>query len=71
MLQRKKKRERHTDRQRTSILFMFSFFLSYFCGHDHNIQHIKEDGSNVNYFVTGAGHLTDPSTAHEVSSSCC
>ncbi|XP_041378878.1 LOW QUALITY PROTEIN: tartrate-resistant acid phosphatase type 5-like [Gigantopelta aegis] len=28
---------------------------AYFCGHDHDIQHIKEDGSNVNYFVSGAG----------------
>lgn len=32
------------------------------------MQHIKEDDSTVNYFVTGAGHLTDPSTAHEVYS---
>ncbi|XP_019850709.1 PREDICTED: tartrate-resistant acid phosphatase type 5-like isoform X3 [Amphimedon queenslandica] len=38
---------------------------AYFCGHDHDIQHIKEDGSSVNYFVSGAGHLIDSSTEHE------
>ena len=70
MLQRKKERERERERE-NSILVVFSFFLSYFCGHDHDIQHIKEDGSNVNYFVSGAGHHTDFSTANEVSSSCC
>lgn len=31
------------------------------------MQHIKEDGSSVNYFVSGAGHLIDSSTEHEVS----
>ena len=38
----------------------------YFCGHDHNLQHIKENSSQVNYFVAGAGHLTDPSEEHMV-----
>ncbi|CAI8034749.1 Tartrate-resistant acid phosphatase type 5 [Geodia barretti] len=38
---------------------------SYLCGHDHNLQHIRESSSPVDYFVVGAGHLTDPSTAHE------
>ena len=37
---------------------------SYFCGHDHNLQHIKENSSQVNYFVAGAGHLTNPSVEH-------
>ena len=37
---------------------------SYMCGHDHNLQHISDAG--VEYFVTGAGHLIDPSMAHEV-----
>lgn len=38
----------------------------YLCGHDHNLQHIQESTSPVDYFVTGAGHLTDPSEAHKV-----
>lgn len=43
---------------------------AYFCGHDHNAQHIHEQDSNVEYFVTGAAHLTDPSEAHKVSWIC-
>lgn len=39
---------------------------AYFCGHDHNMQHIRDSG--VEYFVVGAGHLIDPSREHEVSS---
>ena len=39
----------------------------YFCGHDHDIQHIREQNDTVNYFVSGAGHLTDSSVSHEVS----
>ena len=37
---------------------------AYMCGHDHNLQHITDSG--VQYYVTGAGHLIDPSTAHRV-----
>ena len=37
---------------------------AYMCGHDHNLQHITD--SNVQYYVTGAGHLIDPSMKHEV-----
>jgi tartrate-resistant acid phosphatase type 5 len=37
---------------------------AYMCGHDHNLQHITDSG--VQYYVTGAGHLIDPSTAHKV-----
>ncbi len=37
---------------------------AYFCGHDHNMQHIRDSG--VEYFVVGAGHLIDPSEAHKV-----
>lgn len=37
---------------------------SYICGHDHNLQHIQETTNPVDYFVAGAGHLTDPSVAH-------
>jgi len=37
---------------------------AYFCGHDHNMQHIRDTG--VEYFVVGAGHLIDPSEEHKV-----
>ena len=37
---------------------------AYFCGHDHNMQHLNDSG--VQYYVTGAGHLVDPSQAHKV-----
>ena len=43
---------------------------AYFCGHDHNAQHIHEQNSSVEYFVTGAAHKTDPSEAHKVSKIC-
>ncbi|MGH2574997.1 MAG: hypothetical protein ACRDFC_04775 [Ignavibacteria bacterium] len=29
----------------------------YFCGHDHDMQHLKA-GGKVNYFVSGAGSQT-------------
>ena len=41
-------------------------YTRYLCGHDHNLQHIKEANSFVDYFVVGAGHETDPSEAHKV-----
>eukprot|EP01116_Phalansterium_solitarium_P013614 TRINITY_DN3100_c0_g1_i1.p1 TRINITY_DN3100_c0_g1~~TRINITY_DN3100_c0_g1_i1.p1 ORF type:complete len:307 (-),score=99.68 TRINITY_DN3100_c0_g1_i1:168-1088(-) len=37
---------------------------AYFCGHDHNLQHI-DDNSGVDYFLTGAGHAIDSSNAHK------
>ena len=37
---------------------------AYFSGHDHNMQHINE--SNVQYYLTGAGHLIEPSQKHKV-----
>lgn len=40
---------------------------AYFCGHDHSMQHLKPVDSSVDYFVIGAGHLTDHSTAHKDS----
>ncbi|XP_070564011.1 tartrate-resistant acid phosphatase type 5-like isoform X2 [Ptychodera flava] len=36
---------------------------AYFNGHDHNLQHIK-DNSSVEYFVIGSGAIVDPSTEH-------
>jgi tartrate-resistant acid phosphatase type 5 len=35
---------------------------AYFCGHEHNLQHLSHSG--VEYVVTGGGHGYDPSTAH-------
>jgi hypothetical protein len=40
---------------------------AYLCGHDHTLQHICEEDSTVEYYVSGAGHLTDSSMAHEVT----
>ena len=31
---------------------------AYFAGHDHNLQHHRPQGANVDYFVSGAGSLT-------------
>ena len=31
---------------------------AYFAGHDHNLQHHRPEGANVDYFVSGAGSLT-------------
>ena len=38
---------------------------AYFCGHDHNLQHIRENGSSVEYFIIGAAHSVNPSLAHK------
>lgn len=38
---------------------------AYFSGHDHNLQHIKEDNSSVEYFVIGSAHVVDSSVAHK------
>ncbi|XP_056890444.1 tartrate-resistant acid phosphatase type 5a isoform X1 [Takifugu flavidus] len=35
---------------------------AYLCGHDHNLQYIKE--SSVGYVVSGAGNFMDPSKHH-------
>jgi hypothetical protein len=39
----------------------------YFCGHDHDFQHLKEGGRNVEYIVTGTGGDTRPSSTNEMS----
>ena len=39
---------------------------AYFCGHDHSMQHIREENSTLDYFVIGAGHMSDHSEAHKV-----
>jgi tartrate-resistant acid phosphatase type 5 len=38
---------------------------AYLCGHDHNLQHIRQDGSKVDYFVSGAGYETCVSRKYE------
>ncbi|XP_072032237.1 tartrate-resistant acid phosphatase type 5-like isoform X2 [Amphiura filiformis] len=40
---------------------------AYFCGHDHNLQHLREPGSSVEYFVIGAAHIVENSTEHKKS----
>ncbi|PIK38282.1 putative tartrate-resistant acid phosphatase type 5-like [Apostichopus japonicus] len=37
---------------------------SYLCGHDHNLQHIREVNGTVEYFVVGAAHVIDGSVKH-------
>ena len=46
---------------------LFKYRVSaYFCGHDHSMQHLREANTTLDYFVVGAGHLTDPSQIHKV-----
>ena len=33
---------------------------AYFCGHDHDLQHLKDKNETVDYFVSGAGSETRP-----------
>ena len=40
---------------------------AYICGHDHTLQHIREQNSSVEYFVSGAGHNTNLLKNHVVS----
>lgn len=37
----------------------------YLSGHDHNLQHLKEEHSNVHYFVTGNGNFYSPLEGHK------
>jgi len=39
----------------------------YFCGHDHDLQHLREKGSKVDYIVTGTGGETRPNSSNEMS----
>jgi len=40
---------------------------AYFCGHDHNLQHLEYtvNDATVEYFVSGAANFIDPSTEHK------
>jgi tartrate-resistant acid phosphatase type 5 len=39
----------------------------YFCGHDHDLQHLHEKGGKVDYIVTGTGGETRPCSTNELS----
>lgn len=39
----------------------------YFCGHDHDFQHLREKGKKVDYVVTGTGGEPRPSSKNELS----
>jgi tartrate-resistant acid phosphatase type 5 len=39
----------------------------YFCGHDHDFQHLHEKNGNVDYIVTGTGGEIRPSSTNELS----
>jgi len=39
----------------------------YFCGHDHDFQHLHEKGGKVDYIVTGTGGETRPCSTNEMS----
>ncbi|CAH1249452.1 ACP5 [Branchiostoma lanceolatum] len=40
---------------------------AYFSGHDHNLQHLKEKDSDVEYFVIGCANFIDTSQKHKDS----
>lgn len=46
-------------------LFRKYSISAYFCGHDHNLQHLKVDG--IDYLLSGASNFIDPSTQHKNS----
>jgi len=39
----------------------------YFCGHDHDFQHLREKGGRVDYIVTGTGGENRPNSSNEMS----
>ena len=39
----------------------------YFCGHDHDFQHLREKGKKLNYIVTGTGGEPRPSSTNNLS----
>jgi tartrate-resistant acid phosphatase type 5 len=39
----------------------------YFCGHDHDMQHLREKGGKIDYVVSGTGSETRPSSTNELS----
>lgn len=53
--------------QRVKPLFEKYNVQVYFCGHDHDLQHLREKGKNVDYIVTGTGGDTRPSSSNKMS----
>jgi tartrate-resistant acid phosphatase type 5 len=39
----------------------------YFCGHDHDFQHLKENGGKIEYIVTGTGGETRVNSKNEMT----
>lgn len=39
----------------------------YFCGHDHDLQHLRDKGGKIDYFVTGTGGELRPNNSNEQS----
>jgi tartrate-resistant acid phosphatase type 5 len=39
----------------------------YFCGHDHDFQHLHEKGKNVEYIVTGTGGEPRPASTNDLT----
>jgi tartrate-resistant acid phosphatase type 5 len=39
----------------------------YFCGHDHDMQHLREKNGKTEYMVTGSGSETRPSATNSLS----
>ncbi len=37
---------------------------AYICGHQHNMQHLKEANSTVEFFISGAGHKSNHKQDH-------
>ena len=50
--------------EKLNPLLMKYKVAAYFSGHDHDMQHISD--SNVQYFLSGAGHLVESSQKHMV-----
>lgn len=53
--------------KRVKPLFEKYHVQFYFCGHDHDFQHLHEKGKNVEYIVTGTGGETRPASTNELS----
>ena len=39
----------------------------YFCGHDHDFQHLRAPGSDVDYIVTGTGSEVRPTAKNSMT----
>ncbi len=39
----------------------------YFCGHDHDLQHLKEKNGNLDYIVTGTGGDTRENSSNDLT----